>query len=120
MSHPFRCLVGRTLTMTVNAGGGMAAQAAGGGPISWRSAAVDFGLGGLHGVAGGISSRLGLAEEVDEAGDHNSLQRIISGSDLGNPEMITELTANGSNIADWGKYSTPTFQSPSGPPSVTT
>jgi hypothetical protein len=52
---------------TVNAGGGMAAGAAGGGPISWRSAAVDFDLGGMGGVAGGISSRLGLAEEVNVA-----------------------------------------------------
>jgi hypothetical protein len=50
---------------TVNAGGGMAAQAAGGGPVSWRSAALSFGLGGLGGVAGGISEKLGLAEEVN-------------------------------------------------------
>jgi hypothetical protein len=40
---------------------------------------------------------------------------IIEGPDLKNPEVVKALTADGSNIADWGKYSTPTFESPSGP-----
>lgn len=29
--------------------------------------------------------------------------------------MIKTLTADGSNIADWAKYTTRSFQSPSGP-----
>ena len=44
-----------------------------------------------------------------------SSHEIISGSELGNPEVIKSLTSNGSNIADWGKYTTPSFESPSGP-----
>jgi hypothetical protein len=27
---------------------------------------------------------------------------------------VSELTSNGSDIADWGKYATPTFRSPAG------
>jgi len=40
---------------------------------------------------------------------------IIPGSDLNNPNVVHELTSDGSNIADWAKMSTPTYQSPSGP-----
>lgn len=39
---------------------------------------------------------------------------IISGQSLRNPDVIKALTADGSNIADWAKYSTQMFQSPSG------
>ncbi len=42
-------------------------------------------------------------------------QRIISGSKLQNPEVVKELTSDGSSIADWGKYTSRTFQSPQGP-----
>jgi hypothetical protein len=28
--------------------------------------------------------------------------------------VVSELTADGSNIADWGKYTSETFQSPAG------
>ncbi len=42
-------------------------------------------------------------------------QRIISGSQLRNPEVVKELTSDGSSIADWGKYTSRTFQSPQGP-----
>jgi hypothetical protein len=41
--------------------------------------------------------------------------RIIPGSNIGNPSVVKGLTADGSNIADWGKYTSQTFQSPSGP-----
>ena len=41
--------------------------------------------------------------------------RIIGGADLSNPEVIRALTADGSNIADWGKYATQTANGPSGP-----
>ncbi|GAA5534078.1 hypothetical protein Dalu01_02486 [Deinococcus aluminii] len=34
-----------------------------------------------------------------------SSTRIMEGSDLGNPAVIKVLTKDGSNIADWGKYS---------------
>lgn len=39
---------------------------------------------------------------------------IISGTNLGNKALVEALTANGSDIADWGKYTTPTFRSPAG------
>jgi hypothetical protein len=41
-------------------------------------------------------------------------QQIIRGSDLGNKQLIQRLTSDGSDIADWGKYTTRTHQSPSG------
>ena len=34
---------------------------------------------------------------------------------IGNPAVIRELTANGSRMVDWAKFSTETFKSPSGP-----
>jgi hypothetical protein len=40
---------------------------------------------------------------------------IMPGTELKNPALIQELTRDGSNIADWGKFSTDTFRSPSGP-----
>lgn len=47
-----------------------------------------------------------------------SSRRIIPGTELGRKDptrrLINELTADGSDIADWGKYSTRTYQSPSG------
>ncbi|BEK91184.1 hypothetical protein NSK11_contig00198-0005 [Nocardia seriolae] len=39
---------------------------------------------------------------------------IIPGENLGNPGLIEQLTADGSKIEDWAKYSTPTARSPSG------
>ncbi|HEV2376996.1 MAG TPA: RHS repeat-associated core domain-containing protein [Streptosporangiaceae bacterium] len=39
---------------------------------------------------------------------------IINGAQLGNKQLVSELTSNGSDIADWGKYTTPTFISPAG------
>jgi hypothetical protein len=39
-------------------------------------------------------------------------REIINGTQLGNKQLVSELTSNGSNIADWGKYTTPTFRSP--------
>lgn len=44
----------------------------------------------------------------------NGSREIIPGSQLNNPEVIRELTRDGSNITDWGKYATETFKSPSG------
>jgi hypothetical protein len=39
---------------------------------------------------------------------------IIQGAKLENTDLVKHLTSDGSNIADWGKYTTPTFQSPVG------
>jgi len=39
---------------------------------------------------------------------------ITQGAKLGNTDLVKHLTSDGSNIADWGKYTTPTFQSPMG------
>jgi len=43
---------------------------------------------------------------------------IINGTQLGNQALAKSLTADGSQIADWGKYTTQTFKSPSGPSQV--
>jgi len=40
-------------------------------------------------------------------------RQIIPGSRLGNKDLVQRLTSDGSNIADWGKYTTRTHQSPS-------
>lgn len=40
---------------------------------------------------------------------------IIPGDQLGNRQVVNALTSDGSNIADWAKYSTSTVQGPSGP-----
>lgn len=40
--------------------------------------------------------------------------RIPLGSELSNPEVVRELTSNGTRIQDWGKYATRTSHSPSG------
>ena len=42
------------------------------------------------------------------------LHRPSGSSKIENPEVIRALTADGSNIADWAKYTTQTFKSPSG------
>jgi hypothetical protein len=39
---------------------------------------------------------------------------IIPGSRIGNPDVIKSLTSDGSDISDWGKYTTRSYQSPSG------
>ena len=41
--------------------------------------------------------------------------KIIDGTQLGNQLLVKSLTSDGSNIANWGKYATQTFESPSGP-----
>ncbi|NJQ02476.1 RHS repeat-associated core domain-containing protein, partial [Streptomyces zingiberis] len=50
-----------------------------------------------------------LAEQVVGESD-----LIIPGRLLDNPHVISHLTVDGSSMADWGKYSTPTHQSPYG------
>jgi hypothetical protein len=40
---------------------------------------------------------------------------IINGTQLDNQQLVKMLISDGSNIADWGKYVTPTFRGPSGP-----
>jgi hypothetical protein len=42
-------------------------------------------------------------------------REIINGTQLGNKQLVSELTSNGSDLADWGKYATQIFRSPSGP-----
>jgi hypothetical protein len=41
-------------------------------------------------------------------------KEIIPGTQLGNPHLVADLTADGSNIADWGKYETGSISSPDG------
>ena len=57
-----------------------------------------------------FTSSGGLQQSVIDAS-----REIIPGTDLSNGQLIKTLTADGSSIADWGKFSTPTFNSPSGP-----
>jgi hypothetical protein len=45
----------------------------------------------------------------------NGSDPIIAGSRLGNQRVVQALTADGSKIEDWAKYSTKTFKSPAGP-----
>jgi hypothetical protein len=44
----------------------------------------------------------------------NESRLIIPGNDLGNQWLRARLTGDGSDIADWGKYTTRTHQSPFG------
>jgi RHS repeat-associated protein len=61
--------------------------------------------------ADAISSKAGyLKPEVID-----SARLIIRGEDLGNRNLIQQLTMDGSRLEDWGKYSTKTYRSPSGP-----
>lgn len=57
-----------------------------------------------------FTSSGGLQQEVIDGST-----RIIPGSNINNPGVIKQLTSDGSDIADWGKYTSRTFQSPSGP-----
>lgn len=57
-----------------------------------------------------FTSSGGLQQSVIDAS-----REIIPGTGLSNGQLIKTLTADGSSIADWGKFSTPTFNSPSGP-----
>lgn len=41
-------------------------------------------------------------------------REIVAGSKLGNPDVISALTSDGSKIGDWGKYSSQTIRGPSG------
>ncbi len=45
----------------------------------------------------------------------NNSTPIVRGPQIGNQQVVKALTADGSNIADWAKYTTQSFQSPSGP-----
>jgi hypothetical protein len=44
----------------------------------------------------------------------NSSKLITAGEDIGNAAVVRELTKDGSNIGDWGKYTTKSINSPSG------
>ena len=57
-----------------------------------------------------FTSSGGLQQEVIDGST-----RITPGSNINNPGVIKQLTSDGSDIADWGKYTSRTFQSPSGP-----
>jgi len=57
-----------------------------------------------------FTSSGGLQQEVIDGST-----RIIPGSNINYPGVIKQLTSDGSDIADWGKYTSRTFQSPSGP-----
>lgn len=51
----------------------------------------------------------GLQQSVIDAA-----RPIVPGSQIRNTQAIETLTADGSNIADWAKYTTQSFDSPSG------
>ena len=96
-----------------------------GGGVGGIGPASAAGAGGAANAANGLRLGEQLARESAESVFTNSgrLQqeviegssRIIPGSNIRNSGVIKELTSDGSNIADWGKYTSRTFQSPSGP-----
>ncbi|CAA9297525.1 MAG: hypothetical protein AVDCRST_MAG68-145, partial [uncultured Gemmatimonadetes bacterium] len=82
------------------------------------------GRGGADNVANGarLNAALALEEATSIFTRSGGLQpsviagsrMVIPGSQLNNRAVITELTKDGSRMADWGKYSTPTIRGPSG------
>jgi RHS repeat-associated protein len=83
------------------------------GPDSAINNASRSGLAGQMALAeaDATSTKLGyLKPEVID-----SAELIIAGDNLKNPAVVRTLTADGSKIHDWGKYSTKTYRSPSGP-----
>lgn len=87
----------------------------------------DEGSFSLFGVGPAAETTLARKLAGDEAASiftpsgtltNNTIQNsriIMEGVELNNPTVIQTLTADGSNIADWAKYSTSTVPSPSGP-----
>ena len=88
---------------------GPATEAASGASIAATAPALARQLAGEE-ASSIFTSSGGLQQSVIDAS-----REIIPGTDLSNGQLIKTLTADGSSIADWGKFSTPTFNSPSGP-----
>jgi RHS repeat-associated protein len=63
-----------------------------------------------HGAVADLPADVGLNPEVVQ-----SSQRVLAGTQLNNPAVLRQLTSDGSNIADWGKYTSQTIKSPNGP-----
>lgn len=79
---------------------------------------------GADNVANGVRLGQQLARESAESaftssgrlssGAIQESKQIVGGSSLKNTELIKRLTSDGSDVADWAKYTTRTYQSPSG------
>jgi hypothetical protein len=61
-------------------------------------------------TAASVFTETGALSPQVISGSHEA----INGSKFGNQALVGELTKDGSNIADWGKYTTETFASPAG------
>ncbi|HST47595.1 RHS repeat-associated core domain-containing protein, partial [Jatrophihabitans sp.] len=107
--------VGDVMVSEVAAGEAAAGEAAGAGEAAST---------GADNIANGPRLAEQLARESAESAFTDSgelasdmitgAKQIKDGSELGNPAVISDLTSDGSNISDWGKYSTRIMQSPSG------
>ncbi|WP_444663127.1 RHS repeat-associated core domain-containing protein [Cellulomonas sp. CW35] len=89
----------------------------------WARRAANATVDGADNVANGARLSQQLARESAESVFTSSgrlspeaiaeSREIISGADL-STRVIRHLTSDGSDIADWGKYTTPFYRSPSG------
>lgn len=101
-----------------------AGQRLGNGPPQAQAAvATGVAANSADNVANGVRLGQQLARESAESAFTSSGRlssgaiaesRQIPGSKLGNKDLIQRLTADGSSIAGWGKFTTRTHQSPSG------
>jgi len=92
--------------------------------VSATGVATETGLGASNAATGPALARQLAGEEASSIfTSSGGLQRsvldastpLIRGPNLGNQQLVKTLTADGSNLADWAKYTTPAFNSPSGP-----
>jgi len=98
--HTYYVMAGNTPVLVHNCGGEVSGSAAG------QKLANQLRLesaNSLFTADGGLTS-----QAINES------RLIIRGSDLGNRQLRAHLTRDGSDIADWGKYTTRTHHSPSG------
>ena len=78
-----------------------------------------MGLAGLTGTEELFSKSSSLAEPFGAGGELTDAaigqgRMIIPGEKLSNQRVTDALTANGGNMGDWGKYTTPWYSSPKG------
>lgn len=93
-------------------------------PSAWTEEATNTANGAANAATGPALARQLAGEEASsifttsgglKPSVIDASTEIIPGTSLSNGQLIKNLTADGSSLADWGKYTTPTFNSPSGP-----
>ncbi|SCG71173.1 intein C-terminal splicing region/intein N-terminal splicing region/RHS repeat-associated core domain-containing protein [Micromonospora coxensis] len=96
--HTYYVMVGNTPVLVHNANDCSISGSAGGQKLADQLRAAS--AKSMFTPGGGLTR-----QAIDES------QLIIRGSDLGNQQLRAHLTRDGSDIADWGKYTTRTHQS---------